>query len=211
MTFERDGRTWMRGVVRAAAIEALATAFDGERRLHHCDLDRDALAAITSAAATVLPGARAVRVVAFDKSAEENWTLGWHQDRAVALAEKADVTGFGNWSRKQGVWHAEPPIETLERMIFARVHLDATNQENGCLQLAIGSHARGKVSAADAQRAAEEHPIEFCVGEPGDVLFVKALTLHRSGPSRSASRRRTLRIDFCAEALPAPLEWARAA
>ena len=31
-----------------------------------------------------LANARAVRVLAFDKTPESNWNLGWHQDRVIA-------------------------------------------------------------------------------------------------------------------------------
>lgn len=39
--------------------------------------------------------ARAVRAVFFDKSAQTNWALGWHQDRTVVVREKIDMPGFG--------------------------------------------------------------------------------------------------------------------
>ena len=45
-------------------------------------------------------------------------------------------------------------------------------------------------------------------GRRGDVLFVKALTLHRSRSSARQTGRRTLRIDYCAGRLPPPLAWA---
>lgn len=207
----REGRVWKRGALDVAQIAAFAAAFDdgAGRRLHPDDLPQEALTALTMLADNVLPGAAPVRVVSFDKSEDANWSLGWHQDRVVALDTQADVEGFGNWTRKQGIWHAEPPLALLERMIFARIHIDPTDESNGCLQIALGSHQRGKVIATDAQRIAENHPVEHCTAAPGDVLFVKALTLHRSGPSQSTARRRTLRIDYCADALPAPLAWAR--
>ncbi len=96
----------------------------------------------------------------------------------------------------------------MERMIFARVHLDPADAENGCLQLALGTHARGKIAASDADATAQAAPIESCVAERGDVLFAKALILHRSSPSRTSANRRAIRIDYCADDLPHPLEWA---
>ncbi|MGH6951294.1 MAG: phytanoyl-CoA dioxygenase family protein, partial [Vitreimonas sp.] len=95
----------------------------------------------------------------------------------------------------------------LERMIFARIHLDPADTENGCLQLALGTHARGKIAAADAEAVANSAPTENCVAARGDVLFAKALILHRSSPSRTRADRRAVRIDYCAEQLPPPLEW----
>lgn len=127
-------------------------------------------------------------------------------DLSVVTRRRGD--GFINWTDKAGVWHAEPPIELLQRMLFARIHLDPADTENGCLQLALGTHAHGKIAAADAEAAANAGPIEDCTAARGDVLFAKALILHRSSPSRSRADRRAIRIDYCAEGLPAPLEWA---
>jgi len=147
-------------------------------------------------------------VVAFNKTEANNWTLPWHQDRVVALRERVEAPGFTNWTNKAGIWHAEAPIALLERMIFARVHLDPAGEPNGCLQLALGTHNQGKIPAADAERIAEAAPIENCIAARGDVLFAKALILHRSSSSRADSSRRAIRIDYCAEALPNPLAWA---
>jgi len=96
----------------------------------------------------------------------------------------------------------------MDRMIFARIHLDPADTENGCLQLALGTHARGKIAAADAEAIANAAAIENCVAARSDVLFAKALILHRSSPSRTNAGRRAIRIDYCAEELPHPLEWA---
>lgn len=50
-----------------------------------------------------------VRAILFDKSAEQNWSLGWHQDRTIAVKQRIDVDGFGPWSVKSGMIHVEPP------------------------------------------------------------------------------------------------------
>lgn len=165
-------------------------------------------AALNELARRVLPGARPVRVIVFNKNETNNWTLPWHQDRVVAIGKRVETPGFTNWTNKAGIWHAEPPIKFLERMLFARIHLDPADTENGCLQLALGTHTRGKIAAADAEAVANAAPIEDGIAERGDVLFAKALILHRSSPSRTTAGRRAIRIDYCAEPLPAPLEWA---
>lgn len=172
------------------------------------DFARPLLREVSEIARTLLPGAEPVRVVAFHKSEANNWTLPWHQDRVVALRERAETPGFTNWTKKGGVWHAEPPIEMLERMLFARVHLDPADTENGCLQLALGTHARGRIAASEADAMAAVAPGEDCIAERGDVLFVKALALHRSSSSRTTAQRRAIRVDYCAEDLPAGLAWA---
>lgn len=202
-----EGRAWFRGVLSEDVLRTLDAACDtgaapGQRLLV------DPPAALNALAAQLPPNARPVRVIAFNKTEANNWTLPWHQDRVVALRERIETPGFTNWTNKAGIWHAEPPIGFFERMIFARIHLDPADTENGCLQLALGTHARGKIAAADAEAVANAAPIENCIAERGDVLFAKALVLHRSAPSRTSVGRRAVRIDYCADALPPPLEWA---
>ena len=204
---EREGRTWFRRALSEAELRAIDVACDtgdapGQRLLLEPPETLNALAR------ELMPGARPVRVVAFNKSEAKNWTLPWHQDRVVALKERVETPGFTNWTSKAGIWHAEPPIELLERMLFARIHLDPADTDNGCLQLALGTHARGKIAAADAEAIASAAPIENCIARRGDVLVAKALILHRSSPSRTDAGRRAIRIDYCADDLPPSLQWA---
>lgn len=204
---ERKGRVWVRNALTDESLRALDAVCDiGEAPGQRLLLEPPT--ALNVYAQQLLPNARPVRVIAFNKTEANNWTLPWHQDRVVALHERVETPGFTNWTNKAGIWHAEPPIELLGRMIFARIHLDPADTENGCLQLALGTHAQGKIAAADADRIASAAPIENCVAERGDVLFAKALVLHRSSPSRSNDGRRAIRIDYCADPLPSTLEWA---
>jgi hypothetical protein len=210
--YETTGRKWFRGAVSASALDACGAALKfcgrpGIRLAPNC-LPHLLLDKLDGLAQTLLPGARPVRVVGFDKNEAGNWALPWHQDRVIALQSRAHVPGFENWSRKSGWWHAEPPIKLLEKMLFARIHLDSSTPENGCLQIALASHARGRVSVSEAADIAGASRIEDCVAEPGDVLFAKALILHQSSSSSVAQTRRALRIDYCADALPQPLVWA---
>jgi hypothetical protein len=46
-------------------------------------------------ASTLGPECRPVRAILFDKSGEQNWSLGWHQDRTIAVRQRTDVDGFG--------------------------------------------------------------------------------------------------------------------
>jgi hypothetical protein len=49
--------------------------------------------------------ARAVRGIFFDKNAEANWKVAWHQDLTIAVCEKLEVKGYGSWSIKAGIVH----------------------------------------------------------------------------------------------------------
>jgi hypothetical protein len=66
--------------------------------------------------------AQPVRAILFDKQPGANWALGWHQDRTIAVRNKREAPGFGPWSKKSGIDHAEPPFEYIERMITLRAH-----------------------------------------------------------------------------------------
>lgn len=70
----------------------------GGTRLH----DRPRLTHLThhSAIATVAAlylgeDARPVRAILFDKTPQANWSLGWHQDRTIAVRERRETCGFG--------------------------------------------------------------------------------------------------------------------
>ncbi|MBX9746721.1 MAG: phytanoyl-CoA dioxygenase family protein [Hyphomonadaceae bacterium] len=205
---EQEGRVWFRRALSAARLAELDAVGSAEGKPGERIVALDGLEEVDALAAQLLPGARPVRVIAFNKTEAKNWTLPWHQDRIVALRARIETPGFTNWTNKTGIWHAEPPLALLERMIFARIHLDPADNENGCLQLALGTHTRGKIAAADAEAIANTALMEDCVAQRGDVLFAKALILHRSSPSRTSAGRRAIRVDYCADDLPAPLQWA---
>jgi len=138
----------------------------------------------------------------------KNWALPWHQDRVIAVNTKIDHNGYINWSQKSGIWHCEPPTDLLDNMFFARVHFDDCQEDNGCLQVALKSHKYGKILATDIYKTIATLDKELCSAKRGDILFVKALTLHRSLSSQSSLPRRALRIDYSATTLPSPLRWA---
>ncbi|MDZ4777906.1 MAG: phytanoyl-CoA dioxygenase family protein [Alphaproteobacteria bacterium] len=210
---DAKGRKWFRGALGETELRALDAVISINGR-PGVRLDTSALGAagdvLLRIAASVAPTAQAVRVVGFDKRDELNWSLGWHQDRVVALRDRVDTPGFSAWTRKAGVWHAEPPFDFLKSMLFLRVHLDDADANNGPLEIALGSHRAGRVRSEDAAEVAGYRDRESCIAQRGDVLAASALILHRSGASRSSSPRRAVRIDYATEPLPAPLEWADA-
>lgn len=81
-------------------------------------------------------------------------------------------------------------------MLFARIYLDDAGIDAGDIQLAQSSHKFGKIPHANIETTLPICPTVECEGHAGDVLFVKALTLHRSRKSQSGMPRRALRVDF---------------
>jgi hypothetical protein len=159
-------------------------------------------------AASVLgDGAQPVRAILFDKTAEMNWALGWHQDRTIAVRARAAVDGFGTWSLKSGMLHVEPPFELLSSMVTLRVHIDPVPAGNAPLLIAPGSHKLGRVSDTDAREVAQRCGTVACLAEPGDVWLYATPILHASETAVAPARRRVLQVDFSLAGLPGGLEW----
>lgn len=152
--------------------------------------------------------AKPVRVIYFDKSVNNNWSLGWHQDRTVAVRRRHDANGYDRWSRKGGAVHVEPPFDLLEQSITVRVSIDGSNGNNGALEVVAGSHRLGRLNNSETQKIVEEGSRRLLETEAGDVIFLSTPILHRSSASRTNERRRVVQIDYSWATLPAPLEWA---
>jgi Phytanoyl-CoA dioxygenase (PhyH) len=204
---------WLRGALDSAALTDLDHIADSSGRPGgRVDWTRREIAAHLAPVTDflrrqALPGAKLVRVVWFSKDATTNWGVPWHQDRIIAVNARHNVPGFRHWSKKSGVWHCEPPLQTFATMRFVRVHLDDCDAENGAMEIALGSESLGTVSEADAATAAATFPSMLCAARRGDIQVLPMLVLHRSRPSRTTTPRRALRIDFAAQDLPPPLSW----
>ena len=163
--------------------------------------------ALGSEPARLLSGARAVRAILFDKSEAANWALGWHQDRTIAVAARADVPGFGPWSVKSGMPHVEPPFALIERMVTIRVHLDPVDQDNAPLLVAPGSHRFGRIPEARLSEIVRRCGTATCLARRGDIWLYATSILHASAAATRPARRRVLQVDYSADPLPAPLQW----
>lgn len=150
----------------------------------------------------------AVRTTLFDKTEANNWALGWHQDRTIAVARRHAVAGYHRWTVKQGVTHVEPPFAILEAMLTARVHLDEVDEANAPLRIIPGSHRLGLIRESDVEAVVQTSDPVTCLARPGDVWWYRTPILHASSASEARVSRRVLQIDFSAERLPHPLAWA---
>lgn len=211
---ESTGRVWLRDVLGADDLAILDSVFSETtkvgQRLAPSSAIWEALGkkgAIANALNHIMPDAFPTRVVSFNKTATQNWGVPWHQDRVIAAAAKCDHPDFDNWSQKGGIWHCEPPISVLDKMLFLRIHLDDDIDGNGAMEIAKGSHVHGRVPASKAEDIAAKYETEICRGKRGDVLVLKMLTLHRSSPAAVAGTRRVLRVDYANRTLPEPVRW----
>lgn len=193
-----------------AALAALPTSMPGVRIGNGEQLEPflDTAAAIGEIAAAVRgPEARPVRAIVFDKTAERNWALGWHQDRTIAVKERTYVEGFGPWTVKSGLIQVEPPFTFLERMVTLRVHLDAVNESNAPLRVVPGSHKLGRLPEAQIEQVVATFGERLCLAERGDVWLYATPIVHASFAADPPRRRRVLQVDYSADVLPGPLAW----
>ena len=80
----------------------------------------------------------------------------------------------------------------------ASVHLDDTNEENGCLHVVPGSHLDGPIDEVGESNALD-YPLEAGLAVPaeaGDVLLFNYLTIHGSGVNRSERPRRNVLFQY---------------
>jgi hypothetical protein len=150
---------------------------------------------------------RPVRVIYFDKGPDNNWALGWHQDRTIAVRQKVELPGYSVWTVKQGIPHVEPPMAIIEGMLTVRVHVDQVDRENAPLRIVPGSHRLGRINDSMCSQVAIDHGEMECHADAGDIWLYRTAIVHASHKSAVVSRRRVVQIDYSADELPAPLEW----
>jgi hypothetical protein len=157
-----------------------------------------------------LVGARPVRLLAFDKTPSSNWNLGWHQDRVIAVLDRVEVPGYQNWTIKNNIHHVEAPAEILAELFSLRLHLDDCDRDNGALKGISGSFKQGKLRDQEVDACAAHGSAVLCEARLGEIVAMKALTVHASERSKVPYHRRVLHVDFCTALLPDGLEWALA-
>ena len=170
----------------------------GALRVIEQPLLRDALRAVLG------PGFGLVRVLYFDKPPGESWALPWHKDLAIAVRDnRRPSIDFDRPTTKYGVPHVEAPAWLLERLLTARLHLDAVTDENGPLKVLPGSHRGGKTGTGNGNEAR-------ILCDRGDVLLMRPLLSHCSGHSAAGTgrHRRILHLEFSpVSELPDGYEW----
>ncbi|UAL50553.1 phytanoyl-CoA dioxygenase family protein [Bacillus sp. CMF21] len=85
-------------------------------------------------------------------------------------------------------------------MLAASVHLDNSNEENGCLRVIPESHKQGVLPHIGSHYLNQkEYPISegtLCPAEAGDVLFFNYLTIHGSDVNKSNRTRRNILFQY---------------
>jgi ectoine hydroxylase-related dioxygenase (phytanoyl-CoA dioxygenase family) len=93
---------------------------------------------------------------------------------------------------------------TGARYVDAILHIDGTNEENGCLKFINGSHIDGPIEHIRGDGTAPHLPtdryrLEEAVSVPadaGDVVLFSYYTVHGSAPNRTDQWRRLVRFGY---------------
>lgn len=121
-------------------------------------------------------------------------------------AKDPQVGGAWEWHQDYGYWYYNGCLRP--DMLSIMIALDRTTRENGCLQIATGSHKLGRIDHTPLSptqnevdptlmpHILERCPIEYGELEPGDALIFHSNAIHRSDANRSSSRRWTLLICY---------------
>lgn len=216
LNLREDGAQRYRGAVSRDLVElslALAHLPSGQAGIRLSGIETlrrflrpdDSIGSI--AAGAIGPASFPVRAVLFDKTAETNWSLAWHQDRTICVREKIDVAGFSPWTVKGGMVHVAPPFDLLTRMVTLRVHLDDVPASNAPLLIAPGSHADGRIAVEAIDDVVRRRGVRSCLASAGDVWIYATPIVHASEAAAEPAHRRVLQLDYAAEELPGDLAW----
>jgi ectoine hydroxylase-related dioxygenase (phytanoyl-CoA dioxygenase family) len=138
------------------------------------------------------------RATLFDKSPDSNWLVVWHQDTALPLQERREVSGWGPWSVKGGISYAHAPATALSKVLALRVHLDDSTAQNGPLRVLPGTHTQGVLTDDAIHQLATQISAVDCIVPAGGILTMRPLLLHSSSKSGEKSPRRVLHIEYAA-------------
>lgn len=147
-----------------------------------------------------------VKSIYFDKPADSNWFVAYHQDLTISVDKKLNVEGFGSWTTKHNQYAVQPPLDILQDNFTIRIHLDDTNEENGALKVIPGSHLKGIYRPETIDWSVKTESI--CRVNKGGIMLMKPLLLHSSNRTTNNNKRRVIHIEFSRSPLPANLNWA---
>jgi len=138
------------------------------------------------------------RATLFDKSQRANWLVVWHQDTALPIRARREVSGWGPWSIKAGVHYAHAPAEALSRVVALRLHLDDSRGDNGPLRVLPGTHRMGVLTDPQIQDLLHRATPVECVTTAGGVVAMRPLLVHSSSKVVAPFPRRVIHIEYAA-------------
>jgi hypothetical protein len=150
----------------------------------------------------------AVQCTLFEKSVDRNWLVPLHQDLSIPVASRVSGKHLNGWSKKEGVWYVQAPLDVLAHLVALRIHVDPCPEDAGPLRVVPGSHHLGRIAEADAAKVRDQFGERTVTAQVGDVLAISPLVLHASSKATGSSRRRVIHVLFGPRDLPLGLQWA---
>lgn len=127
---------------------------------------------------------RLVRGIAFNNAAEANWFVPWQQDRS-------------RWQwRRYEVAKLETPADALKRMVTLRVYLDDCHDDDGAMEVLLGSHQHGVLRQGEILNLLDAALPRLCLAARGDIVCMRPLIVRRSQRARAPRPRRVLHLEF---------------
>ena len=209
--FNDKGFTYARGLFAPDEVKLLTEAMEKDPAVRGSILDRrdgegkSTRIALWNRAGDSVYGlaARSERMV--DTSAALLGGDVYHYQSKLT-AKEPEVGGAWEWHQDYGYWYYNGCLRP--DLLSVMIALDNTDRNNGCLQIATGSHKLGRIdhtplsptqNEVDPKRMPhilEQCPIEYCELAAGDALIFHCNAIHRSDANRSANRRWTLLICY---------------
>ena len=215
--FEENGCWDAPALLDAVACDAFSAAvgdIDGAGARHLIDhpavralLQRQAVTALMKE--VLGAGAFAYKATLFDKHAEANWLVAWHQDISIPVQQRLELQGWTGWSRKEHVLYVQAPTEVLAELVALRISLDDCRSDNGPLRLLVGSHRLGRLKHDGIAHQPDRYAERVITGPQGGGLLMRPLTIHASSKTAVDMRRRVLHLEFANFQLPFGLKWHR--
>jgi len=131
------------------------------------------------------------RAIVFNKTEDNNWAIGWHQDRAMTISNE-DVKKL--------------PLDWINKMITICIHLDDVSEKNGCMKIMPKTHKIGLLSPQKINEYTAENSEVYCEGSAGSALVMRSHMIHGSDFGSHPSQRRVLHLELCSQ-FPCEVQW----
>lgn len=149
----------------------------------------------------------AVQCTLFRKTSDCNWKVPYHQDLSIPVAERVEHPALSGWSVKEDGLYVQPPIELLDGLLAARLHLDPCGDDDGALRVVPGTHRLGRLSPERIAAMDKRRDEVVCATDVGDVMLMRPLLLHASSKAERPSGRRVLHFLFAPPDPGCGLQW----
>lgn len=146
-----------------------------------------------------------IRAIAFNKTPDSNWFVPWHQDRVreclpangrpVRPTLPPDSCG-SDQHRQMVAQKMETGLKYLNSIVTLRVHLDECAEDDGPIEVILGSHTKGVLNQDGIEAVVRDGRARLCLVARGDILAMSPLIVHRSQRAKAPGRRRVLHLEY---------------